>query len=300
MGPKRSRDGAMKDEKSGKPEQAASPFMPMFEGFRAELDEHHDRRERIIKASRDITAASKKIIFTLQRVRTLGQPVPPFVTKGNAQYWEIIENQYQHIAADVQGLNAFRYPQITGGNQEFMEALSFHHYLETQTLISYDDARARVASMSGSAGAVLLTPEDYILGIFDMVGELMRFSITAMATNGKLPVGQPKKGINTSQGSPQDQVADKMDVDDLTPASKPSEEPRNILSDLRALRLQLEMFEPGNGKFGADVRKKADVMRECVDKVEKALYGLTVRGTERPKGWVPDMREDRRPEVESY
>lgn len=44
-----------------------SPFMPMFEGFRAELDEHHDRRERIIKASRDITAASKKIIFTLQR-----------------------------------------------------------------------------------------------------------------------------------------------------------------------------------------------------------------------------------------
>jgi hypothetical protein len=38
-----------------------SPFMPMFEGFRAELDEHHDRRERIIKASRDITASSKKM-----------------------------------------------------------------------------------------------------------------------------------------------------------------------------------------------------------------------------------------------
>jgi hypothetical protein len=38
-----------------------SPFMPMFEGFRAELDEHHDRRERIIKSSRDITASSKKM-----------------------------------------------------------------------------------------------------------------------------------------------------------------------------------------------------------------------------------------------
>lgn len=38
-----------------------SPFMPMFESFRAELDEHHDRRERVIKASRDITAASKKM-----------------------------------------------------------------------------------------------------------------------------------------------------------------------------------------------------------------------------------------------
>ena len=38
-----------------------SPFMPMFEAFRNELDEHHDRRERIVKASRDITALSKKM-----------------------------------------------------------------------------------------------------------------------------------------------------------------------------------------------------------------------------------------------
>ena len=41
--------------------QSPSPLMPMFEQFRAELDEHHDRRERITKASRDITAASKKM-----------------------------------------------------------------------------------------------------------------------------------------------------------------------------------------------------------------------------------------------
>jgi hypothetical protein len=39
----------------------ASPFLSMFENFRSELDEHHDRRERIIKSSRDITAASKKM-----------------------------------------------------------------------------------------------------------------------------------------------------------------------------------------------------------------------------------------------
>ena len=38
-----------------------NPFMPMFNTFREELDEHHDRRERVIKASRDITALSKKM-----------------------------------------------------------------------------------------------------------------------------------------------------------------------------------------------------------------------------------------------
>lgn len=57
MGVKRSH-AAMADQESS---TGQSPFMPMFEKFRDELDEHHDRRERIIKASRDITAASKKM-----------------------------------------------------------------------------------------------------------------------------------------------------------------------------------------------------------------------------------------------
>jgi hypothetical protein len=55
-GVKRQHDGAEKEATA-----TVSPFMPMFEVFRQELDEHHDRRERIIKASRDITAASKKM-----------------------------------------------------------------------------------------------------------------------------------------------------------------------------------------------------------------------------------------------
>jgi predicted translin family RNA/ssDNA-binding protein len=234
----------------------------------------------------------------MTRARTLGQPLFPGLLKNNAQYWEIIRNQYSAIAADVQGIDAYRYSHnVTGGNQEFMEALSFQHYLETQTLISYEESQDRIAKMSGDGGAVLLTPEDYVLGIFDMVGELMRFSITAMATNGKLPAGRSKKGGKT-QSKADD--GDKMDIDEQTPMPSRDEEPRNVLSDLRELRLQLEMFEPHGGKFGGDVRKKTDVMQECVDKVEKALYSLKVRGSERPKGWVPDVREERRAEVESY
>ena len=56
-GVKRSRDGESNEKKS----ESSSLYMPMFETFRVELDEHHDRRERIIKASRDITAQSKKM-----------------------------------------------------------------------------------------------------------------------------------------------------------------------------------------------------------------------------------------------
>ncbi|KAH7079094.1 Translin [Paraphoma chrysanthemicola] len=301
MGFKRTRDDAMAE---GKPEQNSSPFVAMFEGFRKELDEHHDRRERTIKASRDITAASKKIIFTLQRVREVGKPVPAFVTKNNAQYWKIIEDQYKAISADLQGLNAYRYSHnITGGNQEFMEALSFHHYLETQSVIPQEEAQARITSMcAGPDTPVLLTPEDYILGICDMTGELMRFSVTSMATNGKLPAGKQTSNKRIKQDPSSEDTGDKMDIDEDSSALPEPQKPRTVLDDLRAIRLQLEMFEaPGGSKFAHELEtKKMPVMRECVDKVEKALYGLTVRGSERPKGWMPDMGGDRRAEVESY
>jgi predicted translin family RNA/ssDNA-binding protein len=325
---KRKRDDTMAD--SGN--TPTGPFIAMFEGFRADLDAHHDRRERIIKASRDITASSKKIIFTLQRVRNVGQPLPPFVHKANAQYWDTIAKQYAHIAADLQALNAHRYPQITGGNQEFIEALSFQHYLERQSLISYEDAKEKVRELSqpkvegskdlgetklegegdgkektaegkevdmegsskaGDSPVVPLTPEDYILGICDMTGELMRFSVTSMATNGKLPAGRAK-------ATPTSKSDDQMDID--TPPSTASSQPRTVLDDLRAIRTQLEMFEaPYGPKWVSELEtKKMPVLRECVDKVEKALYGLTVRGSERPKGWMPDVGSDRRAEVESY
>ncbi|ENI09895.1 hypothetical protein COCC4DRAFT_29772 [Bipolaris maydis ATCC 48331] len=293
----------MADEK---PEQSSSPFVSMFEGFRAELDEHHDRRERIIKASRDITASSKKIIFTLQRVRAVGQTLPPWVTKKNAEYWETIQDRYKSIAADLQGLNAYRYSHnITGGNQEFMEALSFQHYLETQSLISYDEAKSRIDSMSGEAGPIAFTPEDYILGVCDMTGELMRFAVTSMATSGKLPSGKhTESNKRLKQEHDQEDGGDRMEIDEQTPTASETQKPRNVLDDLRAVRLQLEMFEvPGGSKFAAELEtKKMPVMRECVDKVEKGLYGLTVRGNERPKGWMPDMSSSsgRSNEVESY
>ena len=67
---------------------------------------------------------------------------------------------------------------------------------------------------------------------------------------------------------------------------------------MRNLRSALESLDAGTGPFARDVDKKMDVMRASVEKVEKALYGLTVRGAERPKGWMPDTSTGRALEVE--
>lgn len=60
-GIKRDHDGNARPPKSNEQDLPRGRFHDMFEGFRDELDEHHDRRERIIKASRDVTAYSKKM-----------------------------------------------------------------------------------------------------------------------------------------------------------------------------------------------------------------------------------------------
>ncbi|KAK1082226.1 hypothetical protein LTR33_004070 [Friedmanniomyces endolithicus] len=198
-------------------------FMPMFEHFRAELDEHHDRRERITKASRDITAASKKIIFTLQRVRTLNLLIPQHAVKANKQYYDAITAQVSAVSKDLQGLNAWRYNrQITGGCQEWMEAACFQHYLETASLLSHDDAAQKLKELDPNGPGIRLSPEDWVLGVYDMTGELMRFAITAMATSGELP----------SIKSPSSSEA--MDVDNAA-----TRQQRNVLTDMRGLRAAL-------------------------------------------------------------
>jgi len=123
-----------------------------------------------------------------------------------------------------------------------------------------------------------------VLGIYDMTGELMRFGITAMATSGELPRPDVPAAAAGEEA---------MEVDSAPAPAAASQ--RTILTDLRQLRSALESLNTsGTGPFGKEADKKADVMRQSVEKVERALYGLTVRGAERPKGWMPDLSEGSR------
>lgn len=39
-----------------------------------------------------------------------------------------------------------------------------------------------------------------------------------------------------------------------------------------------------------DMGKKVEVMQNSVEKVERAAYGILVRGSERPAGWMPELQ----------
>ncbi|MCJ1309144.1 hypothetical protein MMC25_002799 [Agyrium rufum] len=252
-----------------------SPYMTMFETFRSELDEHHDRRERIIKISRDVTAQSKKIIFSLQRIRP---PIPtalakPIASDVNSRH-ETITKLLNEAAVDLTSLSGWRYQrQISPGLQEYVEALTFEHYLTTQTLLTLSEARSKLPN------GIMLTEEDYVLGIFDLTGEVMRFAVTGIAM-GSLG-GFQRSGAKSSGNN---QVTG-------TETGMGTGKKRETVDDLRELRAHLEALDGSTRKvpMGREFGKKMDVMRTCVEKVEGAMYGMIVRGRERPKGWVPEL-----------
>jgi hypothetical protein len=190
-------------------------------------------------------------------VQDLHQAIPLEIATETRERLSAIWKLFDLISPDLQGINTWRYQrQASPGIQEFIEATLFEHYLRTQSLISREEAAKALPP-----GISLIT-DDYILGLFDLVGELMRFAITAMATNG------------WPSGSKQVKTADE----------------RTLLVDLQQLRTHFESLTTtsyGGIGLGKGVGGRIEVMKSCVEKVEVAVYGTTIRGRERPKRWVP-------------
>lgn len=138
-----------------------------------------------------------------------------------------------------------------------MEAALFQHYLETQTILSPTESEKLIPE------DVLLTADDYVLGLFDMTGELMRYAITQMAMNGELPTSKSAGGAN-------------------------------MLTLLQDLRAKLEALDvTGSYSLAKNVEQKMSTTRASVEKVENAVYSMTLRGKERPKGWIPESHAPR-------
>lgn len=128
---------------------------------------------------------------------------------------------------------------------------------------------------------------DYLLGLLDLVGEMMKFAITNMATSGSLPHGG---GAPTS--SKKDAEEEEVEKDLKTESNGGAD----ILTDLRSLRTYFAGLDlspgrtsGGGGHLEKDVRQKMEVMRTSVEKVERAVYGIIIRGRER---WAPDWRAE--------
>ncbi|KAK2462048.1 hypothetical protein APHAL10511_006511 [Amanita phalloides] len=215
-----------------------------FESFRLELDDYHDRRERLIKASRDVTNLSKKVIFLLHRILAEAPSHDPDVSKqaaqrGRAKLREVQET-YAKMRSELEGDRYWRYQrQVSPGLQEYTEALSFAHYLEHANLITFNQVQETLCDASGKP-YFPLSVSDYLLGVSDLMGELMRHAISGISKRG---------GRQTSS---------------------------ELCMFVRNCKADFEMFTP----HVHDLRKKQSVTTQSLEKIEDATYAIVVRGSE--------------------
>ena len=165
-----------------------------FERFRDEIDSHNDKRERLIKASRDITALSKKLIFHLHRFSlengdTATSTQAALLGEAHtkllgiyAQLSQLAQDEGLISDDDRPSVAMLRYERYVGDSiEEMVEAASFLHFLEHRTILPYEQVQRHFRAPDGRI-MVHISPLRYILGLCDLNGELMRFAIDASAS----------------------------------------------------------------------------------------------------------------------
>jgi predicted translin family RNA/ssDNA-binding protein len=96
--------------------------------------------------------------------------IPPKIAAETNERAAVIQQQFLSIASDLSGINAWRYQrQISGGVQEYLEAISFEHYLRHQNLISIKESAALLPA------TIDLTGDDYVLGFGRRVDEVCNY-----------------------------------------------------------------------------------------------------------------------------
>ncbi|GJQ82416.1 putative A2A adenosine receptor binding protein [Trypoxylus dichotomus] len=230
---------------------ADSPIMKLFQGYACELDDKHDRYERIVKIGRDITIESKKIIFLLHNTGTeIEGKKETIFTEANLRLTQLLE-KFKLVASELHNLDHYLYHRAyTNGLQEYIEALYFYEYLKHGSLLGTTNICSKLnftmepENDAPVTGLELCCPiVDILLGMGDFTGEMMRKCIN-----------------NLGSGN----------IDDCF---KTCGFVRNIFVGFSGLNLSGQ--SPINRKFYT--------LKQSLAKMELVCYNIKVRGSEIPK-----------------
>lgn len=236
-----------------------NPVIQQFKLYAAELDDKHDRYERIVKISRDITIESKRIIFLLQTHISESKRDHIF-TSADSRLKHVIQVLFKKIALELENQDPYLYLRaFRAGFQEFVEALSFYWYLKNDTLYNWTSLENSLTystkedsnkmetdeSCDGQTivNTVLVSPIEFMLGIADLTGELMRKCINNLA------VGDIASCFQTCQ----------------------------------FVRSLYNGFLSVAGSSGKEINRKLYTLKQSLMKIENVCYIIRVRGSEIPK-----------------
>jgi len=299
------------------------PVQNMFGEISKVLDYRHDKRERIVKISRDITIESKRIIFCLHRIK--GEDDKAAVLgEAEGRLWDMKDKLWYYLARELKGEDHYQFIKAySSGLQEWVEALSFYHYLAYDKLIGFEEvekellfedkkAKRKVEKIKegqeaneneedaevkqetanennsniekdiveGEAGEIVddvstnmdglaisekqniiitvtVPQSEYILGLADLTGELMRNAINSLGSGN-------------------------LDVCFVL---------LDILQSMAAGFGRLPKHETPR-----EIGHKLYTLKQSCRKVENACYAICVRGSEIPKTHLADIFTNKREE----
>lgn len=265
----------------------------VFSDAKTYLDQLHNEREEVIRVCRDVNSSSKKLIFLLHRATFR----PPDRALVDAQV-RILSEKLATLCRKYASSASYHTYKGTISNcvEELTEALLFGFYLAHGTLMLYGQLQHVVVLLiesydyerkqhdeacltlcidsilvdvpnfqadSALADTVVL-PGDYFMGIFDFTGELMRYTITQMAQ--------------------QDATASKISAGVL----KNLKFLRLLYSHVDSLMVKYPTLNVARGVFTttsnvkqiATLKKKLEVFRQSIEKVETAVCSAAVTDSE--------------------
>jgi len=278
----------------------------MFGEISKVLDNRHDKRERIVKLSRDITIESKRIIFCLHRIKSEDDK-KAVLDEASGRLLNVKNNLWYMLARELEEEDHYQYIKAySAGLQEWVEALSFYHYLNYEQLITFlqvkqelvfqkktkenikvnseeeknnpeevadhsedkdkieegaacvtDTADNVASSVPGYSLSVTVPQSEYILGLADLTGELMRNAINSLGSGN-------------------------MDVCFVL---------LDILQNMSDGFSRLPKHEAPR-----DIGQKVYTLKQSCKKVENACYAISVRGSEIPKTHLADIFSQKRDE----
>lgn len=190
-----------------------NPVVQSFRNYAKELDGKHDRHERILKLSRDITIESKRIIFFLHSIDSRKQNKEKVLEEAKQRLSKLIEVNFRSIALELRDQDVYQFrAAYSPGLQEFIEAYTYMEYLcneekseeskplsdwaELQAVMQYQETASKEDNQEGDSTApgdqvtesapekfqFFVDPTEYILGVSDLTGELMRRCINSLGS----------------------------------------------------------------------------------------------------------------------
>ncbi|XP_023953942.1 translin-associated protein X [Bicyclus anynana] len=171
---------------------ADSPVLAMFKNAALKLSERQDRHERLVKLSRDTTIESKRVIFLLHSAVTK-EATGKAVIEAKERLQKLVEGPIKSIGLELENSPLHLHARaVTAGFQEFIEAKTFCSLMENKTIVTYPEIQkefqydVKEEDGENTRKVVTFLPHmDYMLGLADLTGELMRRAINSIASGNR-------------------------------------------------------------------------------------------------------------------